>query len=451
MTAGEITTRSFLESMRHALREVVHFVRAPQLEVTLVLPATARTGDAAPTTRASADAISRAVSAAADGLGIQVQPVVEVAFSTGTAVSTGTARGPAFTFGGRPVRLPADLGDALAARSEQDAWPRPDHPRWPDALATVCRVLVERDPRILLGPLQREMLVLRAREAGLADYDDALLAAALGYVVGHGVSLRDLAPLNAALKAQDDVVETAGEFAEVAIETLRPDSIEIRLNPSTLRRTTASGVEQNAFVDVRRRLFARLGVKFPDIDLVAAADVPEGACALRLNHVELQPRPLPDGATVADVALFAERWLHRYAPWFVSLADVRSTVEDLKLALPELVGIVQERHSYPRLTLLTRALVEERVPVRNVGRLMVLLLDAPPAGTQRGVVNFAEPLRGTATENPGAQCPRQLVSYARQLMSEEAARQNPGVVTVRAACLPPDLDATLSAVPTLDG
>lgn len=444
MTSSEAAPRGFLDSVRQTLRDVVQLARSPRLEVKLVLPAGGPPpGDTQ--LAAYADTVARAISAHAEALGVPVQPEVEVSSTTDHG-----QRRPALFFTGRPARPPTDAAEALAVRSLDGVW-RHDDGRRPEALAILCRVVLEQDPRVLVGPLQRDALVQRARQAGLIDYDDSLVAAAVQYIVGHGVSVRDLAPLVAALRRQDDIVQTAGELAEIAVDVLRPQSIEIRLRKSTLRAVTAGGVEQDAFVDMRRRMFTDVGVNFPDIDLNAAEDVPEGACALRLNHVSMQPRRLPERASVADLAAFVERWLRRYASWFVSLAEVRRTVGELKLALPELVGIVQERHSNPRLALLARALVEERVAVRNAARLMTLLLDTPSAGRGRDVVRFAEPLRGTATENDGGQCPRQLVSYARQQMNEESARLTPGIATVDAMPLPPDLEAALDAVKTWDG
>lgn len=437
MTPPDATPRALLSSIQHAFREVVHLVRPHRLDVEVLVPSPGVD------TSACAEAVSAAVRAHAADLGIPVDPVVTV-----LPIVRRESDEPTFFIAGCPVRSPDGIADALAARSLPDAWSLPANPRWPEALETVFGLILERDPRVLIAAPQRDALVRRAREAGIGDYQDTLVGAALQYVVAQGVSVADLGPLAAALRKQNDVVQTAGELAEVAIDALRPPAIEIRLGEPTLRRVTTRGADPDAFVAMRRRLFTSLGVTFPDIAIVVA-DVPDGTCALRLNHVVLGPRPLPDDATVSDLASFAERALRRHASWFVSLSDVQRTVEDLRLALPELVGIVQERHSYPRLALLARALVEERVPVRNAARLMVLLLDVPSAGAGRDVVRLAEPLRGTGTD--AGQCPRQLVSYARQEIREEAARLAPGVVTFEAVRVSQDLDAALAALPLWDG
>ena len=92
-----------------------------------------------------------------------------------------------------------------------------------------------------------------------------------------------------------------------------------------------------------------------------------------------------------------------------------------------------------------RTFVEKRVPVRNVARLMVILLDAPPPSTDYDVVRLAEPSRQTDQRTRlGA---RGLVSYTRQQINEEAARSRPGLVTVGHIRLPTELDAALTAVP----
>jgi hypothetical protein len=448
MTAAQPPPRGLFDTVRHTFRGVVALVRPPRLDVTVTLPGDGRrTGDTGPEAdTAIADAIARVIGAHATALGVPAQPAVTV-----SDAPAGTNGAPRLLIDGRPVRL-VTPGSWRAFPGAPDA-----ATQGPDRLASLaaaCEVIVERDPSVLVGRAQAAALVSRARAAGIVDHPDEFVAAALKHVVAQGVSVADLVPLAAALQRQDDVVDTPGEFAEVAIDTLRPDSIGVRIRKSTLRQVTASGVSRDAFVDMRHRLFADLGVTYPDIELVLADELPEGTCALRLNHVKLRPRRLPVGADLFDVAAFVEQELRRYASWFVTVTEARSRVDDLRLALPELVAMVQEYHSIPRLGLLTRALVEEQVPVRNATRLMILLLDMPAPGVAWDVVRLAEPCRGAgsgASSGSGAPCPRQLVSYARQQINEELARLTNVMFAADPVRLPPELDAALDALPGWDG
>jgi hypothetical protein len=398
-----------------------------------------------PALDACARAVAETVGRHARALGVPARPVVSIDVSDAhTDVG--------FTVSGHPVRLPtADLPPVLAARSLTDAWADPADPRWPVAVSVAAGLAIEYDPAVLIGGPRAQALVRRARDAGVpSHYDDDLVAAALRYVVGNGVSVADLAPVVAALRAHTRTVSTAGQLAEIAIDALNPPCVQVGVSRPTLRRITAGGLHRDAFVDMRRRLFVELGVTFPDIALRETADLPDGQCSLRLNHVVAQWRPLRPEGSVVDLADAVAERLRRHAAWFVSMTDVRETVAELESALPTLVDVVRDRHSWPQLSLLTRALIQERVPVRNAARLMILLLDAPPSGHGRDRVRFSEPVRGQSRDDDG-QCPRELVSYARKQMAEEHARMRPNVTSMDAERLPGDLDDALKAARTDGG
>jgi type III secretory pathway component EscV len=437
MALGE-TTRDLFGSVREAFRGGVQLGRRPYLDVTVVLPAAA----GALSQGVVAPSVSAALGTAAAALGVPLRPRVVVEQSGDVAV-------PRLLIGGRRIRfVSSELSDALAARGLDSAWePDRESKGFVAAVTTACRVAVERDPSVLIGPGQWEVLVTRARAAGIHDFEDGMLAAALTRVVRNGVSVEDLARLQASLERHDGFVNTAGELSELAIDTLRPPSVGVSMREADLRAATITGMRRNAFVDLRQRLFADLGVTFPDIEVTIDDQLPDHTAVVRLNHVRLAPRPLPTTAGILHIAKLVERCLREKASWFVSLSEVQRTVEDLRFAFPDLVSTVQERYSDPRLALFARTFVEEGVRVRNAARLMVLLLDAPAASIARDVVRLAEPARGAELGGDDI-VPQQLVSYARQQINEELARSRPGVV-VRASRvrLPADLEAAFDAVP----
>jgi hypothetical protein len=429
--------------LRRAFREGIKAVQRPTLEVAVVVP-TAQIS--ASLVSSLPGAIEQGLSAYAEPLGLPAHFVVEVAPS---------AHGDAdfrVLIGGRAVRVvPGELSDALAARGlTRAALQSGEGEDFAEAVTTACRVAVEWDPSVLVGN-RRDAMLARAWGAGIRNHDDDILATALlEHVVTNGISIADLSPLKVALDEQVDLIETAAELSEIAVEALRPASITISVPEATLRAATLTGMRCDAFADMRDRLFLELGVMFPGIEVEIDDDLPDRTAVTQLNHVRFTPRPLPRDAGVAGIAAVVERQLRNHAAWFVSLAEVRRTVEEVRPALPDLVDTMQERYSDPQLALFARTLVEEGVPVRNAARLMMLLLDTPAGSTGRDLVRLAEPTRGAG---PGAErtSPRQLVSFTRQEMNEEATRSKPGIVTVSPARLPAGLDAVLAATPAPDG
>ena len=270
--------------------------------------------------------------------------------------------------------------------------------------------------------------------------------AALDQIVAYGMRVSDLGRLQGALTKQTGPVGTANELTEVAIGILGGPSIAITVHERTLRSATINTPQPHAFVEMRQRLFNDLGITFPDIEVKMDDGVPEGTVVVRLNDVVHAPRPLPDDACTADIAALLEARLRAHASWFVSPTEVHRTIEGMKLALPDLVSSVLDRYSEPQLCLFGRTFVAEKVAVRNVARLMVLLLDVPPSGVTNDLVRLAEPTR-LGDERTGRSTPGMLVSYTRRQANEEAARARPGLAAVQCTRLPADLDATFSALP----
>ena len=443
MAPTETEKGGWFGSARRAIREGFKSVQRPYLDVAVVVPA-ARIGD-----RSAASlpgAIEQALSGYAERLGVPAHFLIKVEPSADGGTD------PRVLIAGRAARVvPDELSDALAAQGlTTAALQSGDGKEFAGAVVTACRVAVEWDPSILAGTNRREAVLARAWRAGIRNHDDVLAAALLEHVVAYGISIADLSPLKAALDQQVDLIETAAELSEIAIEALRPASITVSLPEATLRAASLTGTRRDAFSEMRYRLFTDLGVTFPGIEVAVDDTLPDQTAVVQLNHVRFTARPLPQDTGAAGIAAVVERQLRNHAAWFVSLTEVRRTIEEVGPALPDLVNTMQERYSDPQLALFARALVEEGVPVRNAARLMMLLLDTPAESTGRDLVRLAEPTRGAGLGAERAS-PRQLVSFARQEMNEEAMRSKPGIVTVHPARLPAGLDTALVATPAQDG
>ena len=444
MAPTEPQRSGFLRLVRRSFREGFRSAQLPDIGVTVEVPAG---GISISTAESVSKAVQQSLDAAAASLGIPAKFLVQL------KPSADAGSNPRMIIAGRPARIvPDELSDALAAQGlTTAALQSGDAEGFAEAVMTACQVAVEWDPSILVATDLRGPVLSRAWLAGIRDIDqDVLASALLDHVIAYGISIADLSLLKAALDNQADLIETPGELAEIAVEALRPRSLTVSVPEAVLRTATLTGTRSDAFRKMPGRLFVDLGITFPPIEVEVDDTLTEQMAVVTLNHVRFNPRPLPRDAGVGHIASVMERQLRNHAGWFVSLAEVRRTIEGVGPALPDMVTLVQERYSDPELAVFARTFVEERVPVRNAARLMMLLLDTPAEGTGRDLARLAEPTRGAGvgTARP---LPRQLVSFTRQTINEEATRSKPGIVTAGPARLPADLDAALTATPAAAG
>jgi hypothetical protein len=437
MNAPDSAGRGLLANLRQmtsAVRDAARPARPPALPVTVTCPAPVAGVNRAALQARAAATLGEVIRDRLQELGIPGRPAVAVTIAEADTI--------AVTVHHKPCRLRAPrLAEALAAVEGFDGSLRElDEPTWLAALEAACHVGIECDRSILVGPGQREAMLAMARASGAGRPDDGVLAAVMEQIVANGVSLGRLSSLAGAL-ATTEPCNTAAELAEVAIDRLRPPACAALVPEATLRRATEAGFDPDAFVDMRIRLFSSLGVHFPDLEVRATPGLPEGTCALRLNHVTTRPVRLADPPTVEDLVRLVEARFREHAFWFVAMSDTQRVVRDLRLAVPELVNTVREQYSWPQLTAMARTLVEESVPVRNAARLLMLLLDSPAPGWGRDMVRLAEPHRRGVGDRGDRPTPRQLVAWARQEIAEEQARGRSGVRELAVERLPGDLEA----------
>jgi hypothetical protein len=449
MSWTETSGRRILGAARQLLRDAVQASSPATLDSVVVLPA-GLAGDPATlhgpgpvteVTQAVAAAVAGVLAEHAAALGVPARPQVAVRWSTEPA------QAPEITLAGQRARvLPAELDSALVCQGVRAGRGPADTTMLAVVGATAARVAVEHDPSVLVGPGQRDMLVARARKAGIRHpSNDAVLGAVLELLVARGFCVGDLSALATALEAQAGLLFRAAELAEVAMDALGQPALEVRLSEATLRAATLSGMHRHGLVALRQRLFRELGIMLPDVAVAVDDTVPDGAAAVRLNAVLGGPRLLAAGGGVAGLVVLLDERVRAHPSWFVSLTDVRRTIEGLRLAVPDLVAAAMDRYEEPQLSLFARTFVDEQVPVRNATRLLALLLDTPSPSTGRDMVRLAEPSRRTDQQSERLG-PRGLVSRTRQEINEEAARGRPNLATVPYHRLPDDLDETMAAI-----
>lgn len=167
----------------------------------------------------------------------------------------------------------------------------------------------------------------------------------------------------------------------VAVETMRPGA-----------GADAASVyaDAAAVAELRDAEFERSGVIYPDIR-VELTDAPPGVVRLQLNDVRLPERNLGNDAGWADVVAHVRRELASRRHWFVRMHHiVRHLTQDLRYVLPELVAVSEENYPLAQIAACMRELVQSGRRMRNIARILWLLLEAggPPAG--RDILRISE-------------------------------------------------------------
>lgn len=254
--------------------------------------------------------------------------------------------------------------------------------------------------------------------------DPARLKPILARVLDLGISIADHAAVAAAL---DDGTASDDTLAEGLIAALRPDRIEIRIERAYLRQFSidhgARAPELFAFL--RDGLFVELGVVYPRFHIVPDETLRPGGIILTINHLPGVPflglppdrtlvNDTPERLRLEDIA--AEPALNpvTYLPCALAPFDTHQLIEasglttwdqlaflilsfagslrakskflidrrltqqmlqQLEEAFPALAQAANAHLSLDRLTAVLRGLTAEQISIRNLQRILELLLE----------------------------------------------------------------------------
>jgi hypothetical protein len=213
--------------------------------------------------------------------------------------------------------------------------------------------------------------------------------------------------------------------AEAAIDTVSPDEIVLEGPAAVLRRM--SGDERDLVPRLRHRVLADCGVRLPDIRLVPAS-APDPVLRLRIHDLVVPVGSIGADARWSDVVGCLSRTVGRRLHWFLRQRDVAAALEDLGYLMPDLVQSGNERYRLATLSAVLREVLRHGGSIRNLGRIILLLLDlgGPAPGPDR--LALAEhprrPLSG-ASRNSGSPAetdPVILAALLRKARAEESWR-----------------------------
>jgi hypothetical protein len=237
------------------------------------------------------------------------------------------------------------------------------------------------------------------------------------------------------------------EAEEELVEELAPNEVVVTASEQALRRTR--GAMPDDLIGLRTRLFGSTGVQFPDVRLIATDD-PSGAVRIRLNHVDLPVVRLGAQAGWSEVVGCLEQAISERVHWFVRLSQVAASLDTLAYVLPDLSAA--SASCYPR-TLLTaclRELVRSGESIRNLPRLLWLLLELGSSAAGEDRMRLAEPplLPMDRFAAPAVRNPVILASRLRKILAEEAWRTDGSGGVGRVRRLPVDVENALAQGPS---
>jgi hypothetical protein len=212
------------------------------------------------------------------------------------------------------------------------------------------------------------------------------------------------------------------EDAERLIDDRSGEHIVVEVAVPTMR--PRDGAEAGAMVELREAEFRESGAVYPDVRVVLTDERP-GSVRLRLNDVALPMRRLDEDAGWTDVVRHLHEELVGRRHWFVRMRHVTQRLdEDLLYALPELAAVAEANYSRAQITACLRELVRSGRRMRNVPRILWLMLEAggSPAGSD--ILRLSEsPLLPKARHRPPAdRDPVVQAVRVRKLAAEEEWR-----------------------------
>jgi hypothetical protein len=292
-------------------------------------------------------------------------------------------------------------------------------------LALLCRHTLGLHAGVLLEAWQVRAYCARLTPpAGTPAPDPARLAPILAHVLNLGISIADHAAVAATFAdgtASDDTL------AEGLIAVLRPNRIEIRIERAYLRQLSINDGARapELFAFLRDGLFVELGVVYPRFRIVPDETLRPGGIILTINHLPGVPflglppdrilvndtperlrlegiaaEPALNPATYLPCALapldaqqsieasglttwdqlaflilsFAS-FLRAESKFFIDRRLTQQMLQQLGEAFPALEQAANAHLSLDRLTAVLRGLIAEQISIRNLQRILGLLLE----------------------------------------------------------------------------
>ena len=312
------------------------------------------------------------------------------------------------------------------------AWPhgaRDDETALSALVGEVDR-LVRRRLSILLDVTERDRCAEQVRGVcGAADAD--LCRGVPEYLLDNGLSLARLEQLSGSPGFAE--ARSTPELAESIIGEIAPRTIPLRVPEAVLRATRESDV--NLLVTSRQHIFTKKGVQFPDIDVRPQSDGPD-QLIVRFNDVSISRGIDETLASWPAIVNSLQGLLTDHVAWFVRDEDVVEAREALRWVTPDLYRLSTENISSQMLSACLRAMLRSGESVRNLTRIMWLLIEPYVGGGETIRIAAVAGQLGWDIDGDADL----LACHVRTLMAEEARQGGWSDARPNAVLLPPELE-----------
>jgi hypothetical protein len=258
---------------------------------------------------------------------------------------------------GRPV-----ASDVAAAEDDDERWPR--------AVALGVDRALRRHLSVLLDEPTTEQYAAKVGAIVSAE-NHARYRTVPGYLLDNGFSLKAIDNLKPEPGALDER-PTGFDVGEVILNVAAPRMITVELADAILRKGEET---QRELVKTREEIYFQTGVHFPDVNL-KIADLPPGMVNVEFNQVRLPEVRIHADADWRDVVHVLNDLLRAHIQWFLRTEDVEAARSVLSDTLPDLIWLSRYFFEAPLLTACLRSLVRNGDRMRNLPRILWLLLEA---------------------------------------------------------------------------
>jgi hypothetical protein len=257
----------------------------------------------------------------------------------------------------------------------------------PDAVGTVVERLLRR-PALVVGA-------------------EAPPGSAAAYLAGMGVNPNRLEQFS------DLGQVPANAAAEAAVASLVWPPLLIEAPAAILQRI---GPEETDLVTrLRERVLTEDGMSLPELTLRPAEGV---GTRVSINDLAIPLPGIGESDGWRDVAAGLDTVLTSRLHWLLRADDVGTAVEELSYLMPDLARAVGEAYPIPTLTAVLRERLRRGGRLRNLGRLLWLLLDLGPVASGPDRLS----LNDTAAGRNNDPDPGELASRLHKALIEDAWR-----------------------------
>ncbi|MEO7262027.1 MAG: hypothetical protein ABI047_12350 [Jatrophihabitantaceae bacterium] len=267
----------------------------------------------------------------------------------------------------------------------------PDDEQWLSRVSSaVERALVRRRSLLLndsLASMHADRLAKMTEDQRLDRYQ-----AVPALLLDAGISLRELEKVEFQVSPRGCSV--SAEIAEVFIDAYAATTLEVEVSDKLLR-STVSG--EDAMRSARQDLYNRTGLQLPDVVLRWSGSNPK-AIRAKFNDVRVPVTTIGPASTWPMAVNAVMRVVEQYGDWFVRMHDIDRILNQFAPVVPELVNVSSRRYSVAMLTAVLRALLANGSSIRNLPRILSILIDADlPASLPDGVpFSAADPADASA-------------------------------------------------------